>query len=67
MSLYVTHPGWLWLALAAIVVIALARRRSLLDFSKARQRTLVATRALVVGAVILALAGLTISFVSNER
>ena len=67
MSLYFTHSGWLWCALAAAVILTLAWKRSLLDFSRQRRRTLLATRACILAAIILALAGATLSFRSQDR
>ncbi len=67
MTIYFTHPHFLWAAAALGVVVWFSWRRSALDFSTARMATLVFSRVVVVLAVVFALAGLTLGVASKRR
>ncbi|MBQ2791319.1 MAG: VWA domain-containing protein [Thermoguttaceae bacterium] len=67
MTIYFTHPVFLWGAAALALAIGLGWRRSALDFSSARMLILAASRTLIVLAVIFALAGLTLGIPSTRR
>ena len=50
MSFYFTHPNWLWCAIPIVLTLAVARKRSLVEFSRARRRAILTTRAVVCAA-----------------
>ncbi len=67
MSLYFTHPNWLWCAIPIVLTLAIACKRNLVEFSRARRRAILTTRSVVCAAILLALAGLTASVPSERR
>lgn len=67
MTIYFTHPVFLWSAAALFVALGLGWRRSALDFSPARMSLLAVLRTLIGLAVIFALAGLTLGLPSTRR
>ncbi len=67
MTIYFTHPNFLWGAAALGVALWLGWRRSALDFSTARMTALTVSRAAIGLAIVLALAGLTLGVASKRR
>lgn len=67
MTLYFTHPIFLWGAAALVFALWLGWRRSALDFSPARAAALAVSRSLIALAVVLALSGLTLGVASTRR
>ncbi len=57
MPVELTHPWFLALAAFAAPLLALAMRRSLADLTRAQRRACVLVRALLLGGILLALAG----------
>ena len=66
MSLYFTHPNWLWCAIPIVGILAFACKRSLVEFSPTRRRAILSIRAFVCAAILLALAGLTLAVASRR-
>ncbi|MDO5309945.1 MAG: VWA domain-containing protein [Planctomycetia bacterium] len=67
MSLYFTHPVWLWLVAPMLIVLALAWSRNLTQMSPARTRCVFALRCCVLLALLGALAGLALAVKSDRR
>lgn len=67
MTIYFTHPVFLWGAAALVAALWFGWRRSALDFSPARMSILAVSRSLIALAVIFALAGLTLGLPSTRR
>ncbi len=67
MSIYLTAPLWLLIGVAIVASVVYSRRKSLLETSTRRQTLLLTTRFAICFCVLLALAGLTIAFDSDER
>ncbi len=66
MTIYFTHPVYLWMLLLLLPVIC-THYRSLVDYSRFQKNIILMTRMIIVFFVVIAIAGLTIERPSTKK